>query len=134
MGTKKDYRLANSQYLRDLSMQQGVVRLPDGVFYEVMNAGNELGGLPTANSVVTVHYKGSLINGHVFDSSYERTCPEAFRVRDVIEGWQIALQQMRKGDKWKITIPNQLGYGTKSVDDIPGNSTLIFEVELIDFQ
>lgn len=133
MGTKKEYRLANSQYLRDLSCKKEITRLPEGVFYEIITRGEGTTS-PSSNSVVTVHYKGSLINGRVFDCSYERSCPEAFRVRDVIEGWQIALQQMHKGDKWIVTIPCSLGYGDRTVDNIPGHSTLVFEVELIDFQ
>ena len=70
-------------------------------------------------SIVTVHYKGSLINGRVFDNSYERNCPEAFRLCDVIDGWQLALQRMRAGDKWIIYIPYTMGYGTRSSGPIP---------------
>lgn len=133
MGTKKDYRMANRQILKDLSKRDDVVKIEQGLFYEVLESG-EGGESPASNSVVTVQYKGSLIDGTVFDSSYERTCPEAFRVRDVIDGWQIALQKMHKGDKWRIYISPELGYGNKPIDNIPGNSTLIFEVELLDFQ
>ena len=84
-----------------------------------------------ARSIVTVHYKGSLIDGQVFDNSYERTCPDALRLSDVIEGWQVALQKMHVGDKWIIYIPYAMGYGIKSFDSIPAYSTLIFEVELL---
>ena len=83
-------------------------------------------------SIVVVNYKGELVNGHVFDSTVDSPCPEALRVRDVIEGWQQALTHMRKGETWRIYIPPTLGYGNKKVDDIPGNSTLIFEIELVD--
>ena len=86
---------------------------------------------PGARSIVTVHYKGSLIDGRVFDNSYERTCPDALRLSDVIEGWQVALQKMHVGDKWIIYIPYAMGYGIKSFDSIPAYSTLIFEVELL---
>ena len=81
--------------------------------------------------MVTVHYKGSLINGKVFDSSYERGYPEAFRLGDLIVGWQIALTQMHIGDHWIIYIPYQVGYGTRDNGPIPAYSTLIFEVELV---
>ena len=86
---------------------------------------------PNVRSIVTVHYKGSLINGRVFDNSYERNCPEAFRLCDVIDGWQLALQRMRAGDKWIIYIPYTMGYGTRASGPIPAFSTLVFEVELL---
>jgi len=80
---------------------------------------------------VSVHYRGTLIDGKEFDNSYKRNCPEAFRLCDVIDGWQIALQQMRVGDKWIIYIPSEMGYGSKASGPIPANSTLVFEVELL---
>lgn len=83
------------------------------------------------SSVVSVHYRGTLINGREFDNSYKRNCPEAFRLNQVIEGWQQALQQMHVGAKWIIYIPYTLGYGTRTSGPIPGFSTLIFEVELL---
>ena len=86
---------------------------------------------PRANNVVTVHYKGSLINGRVFDNSWERGYPEAFRLSDLIVGWQIALTQMHVGDHWMIYIPYELGYGTRASGPIPAYSTLIFEVKLV---
>ncbi len=86
---------------------------------------------PGARSIVTVHYKGSLINGRVFDNSYQRGYPEAFRLTEVIEGWQLALQQMRVGDKWVVYIPYTMGYGGRSSGPIPAFSTLVFEVELL---
>ena len=84
------------------------------------------------NSVVTVHYRGVLIDGKEFDNSWKRGCPEAFRLSDLIEGWQQALLQMRKGDKWILYIPQELGYGRRSNGPIPGESTLVFEVKLMD--
>ena len=86
---------------------------------------------PTVRSIVSVHYRGTLIGGKEFDNSYKRNCPEAFRLCDVIDGWQIALQQMHAGDKWEIYIPYEMGYGSKSSGPIPAYSTLIFEVELL---
>ena len=67
----------------------------------------------------------------MFDNSYERNCPDALRLSDVIEGWQVALQKMHVGDKWIIYIPYTLGYGNKNTDSIPAYSTLVFEVELL---
>ena len=86
---------------------------------------------PNRENVVSVHYKGTLINGREFDNSWKRGCPEAFRLNQVIEGWQLALQEMRVGDRWIIYIPYSLGYGNRASGPIPAFSTLIFEVELL---
>lgn len=85
---------------------------------------------PNRNSVVTVHYTGKTINGKKFDSSLGGVAP-AFRLRDLIDGWIIALQHMHVGDKWEIYIPADKGYGKASQPGIPGGSTLIFEIELL---
>ncbi|WP_217938090.1 FKBP-type peptidyl-prolyl cis-trans isomerase [Bacteroides acidifaciens] len=130
MGKKKEYKETNRMFLKRLASQEGVFVLPGGIYYKVLETG---GGTvsPGPRSIVTVHYKGSLIDGRVFDNSYERTCPDALRLSDVIEGWQVALQKMHVGDKWIIYIPYAMGYGIKAVDSIPAYSTLIFEVELL---
>lgn len=130
MGKKSEYKEANLQFLTALSSQEGVYALPCGIYYKVLKTGT--GTItPNVRSIVTVHYKGSLIDGRVFDNSYERSCPEAFRLCDVIEGWQLALQRMHAGDKWIIYIPYTMGYGTRPSGPIPAYSTLIFEVELL---
>lgn len=130
MGKKSEYKEANLQFLTALSSQEGVYVLPCGIYYKVLKTGT--GTItPNVRSIVTVHYKGSLIDGRVFDNSYERSCPEAFRLCDVIEGWQLALQLMHAGDKWIIYIPYNMGYGTRPSGPIPAYSTLIFEVELL---
>ena len=85
---------------------------------------------PNRNSVVTVHYTGRTINGKQFDSS-RGGAPVAMRLRELIQGWIIALQQMHVGDKWEIYLPAEMGYGRLSQPGIPGGSTLIFEIELI---
>ena len=103
--------------------------LPEGVLYRVINEGN--GVHPLSTSVVSVYYKGSLINGRVFDSNMEQPCPEPFRLNEVIEGWQVVLPHMKVGDRWEVIIPASLGYGSKGTDGIPRNSTLIFEIELV---
>lgn len=130
MGKKKEYKELNVQFLKTISRQEGVVKLPCGICYKVLETGEGTVS-PTVRSIVTVHYKGSLIDGRVFDNSYERTCPDAFRLCDVIEGWQLGLQQMHAGDKWVIYIPYKLGYGNRNSGPIPAFSTLIFEVELL---
>lgn len=130
MGRKEDYKEKNLQFLKDLSLQEGIVSLPCGIYYKVLETGTGTVS-PTVRSIVTVHYKGSLISGRVFDNSYERSCPEAFRLSDVIDGWQLALQRMHAGDKWIIYIPYTMGYGNRASGPIPAFSTLIFEVELL---
>lgn len=101
-----------------------------GVCYKVIRSGNAKSVSPNRSSVVTVHYVGKTINGKTFDSSRGGVAP-AFRLRDLIPGWIIALQKMHVGDKWEIYIPAEQGYGKFSQPGIPGGSTLIFEIELL---
>ena len=130
MSKKEIYKQKNIQFLKDLSAEEGIMSLPRGIYYKVLEQGN--GSIsPTVRSIVSVHYRGTLIDGKEFDNSYKRTYPEAFRLCDVIDGWQLALQQMHVGDKWIIYIPYELGYGSKACAGIPAFSTLIFEVELL---
>lgn len=130
MGRKEEYKEKNLQYLQVLSTQEGICPLPCNMFYKVLQTGTGTVSL-TIRSIVTVHYRGSLINGKEFDNSYDRNCPEAFRLCDVIEGWQLALQRMHVGDKWVVYIPYTMGYGNRTSGPIPAFSTLIFEVELL---
>ena len=130
MSKKEIYKNKNIEFLKELSIQEGINSLPCGIYYKVLETG-EGQVSPTVRSIVSVHYRGTLTDGREFDNSYKRNCPEAFRLCDVIDGWQIALQQMHVGDKWTIYIPSEMGYGSKANGPIPANSTLIFEVELL---
>jgi len=130
MSKKEIYKNKNIEFLKELSTQEGINSLPCGIYYKVLQTG-EGKTSPTVRSIVSVHYRGTLIDGKEFDNSYKRNCPEAFRLCDVIDGWQIALQQMHVGDKWTIYIPSEMGYGSKASGPIPAYSTLIFEVELL---
>lgn len=130
MSKKEIYKEKNLQFLQVLSVQEGIQSLPCGIYYKVLQIGNGTVS-PQPRSIVTVHYKGSLIDGKEFDNSYKRNCPEAFRLCDVIDGWQLALQRMHVGDKWIIYIPSDMGYGNRASGPIPAFSTLIFEVELL---
>lgn len=127
---KQEYVEKNKQWLVEKAKEPGVKALGGGIYYKVMKSGNKDGRSPNRGSVVTVHYTGKTINGKSFDSSRGGVAP-AFRLRDLITGWIIALQQMRVGDKWEIYIPAEKGYGKLNQPGIPGGSTLIFEIELI---
>ena len=108
-----------------------VVSLPSGLQYEVIKQGT--GAKPKATDKVKVHYHGTLLNGTVFDSSVERNQPATFGVNQVIRGWVEGLQLMCVGSKWKLYIPSDLAYGAQGAGGSIGpNSTLIFEVELLD--
>lgn len=110
----------------------GWTTTPSGLRYQVLASGPEGGRSPTINDTVTVHYRGTLTNGSVFDSSYDRGAPASFGVGQVIPGWTEALQLMKPGDKWMLYIPSRLAYGPQSMGDkIPANSDLIFQVELL---
>jgi FKBP-type peptidyl-prolyl cis-trans isomerase FklB len=121
----------NKKFLEDNKKAEGVTTLPSGLQYKVLKKGD--GPSPDENDMVRTHYKGQLIDGTVFDSSYERGEPAEFPVNGVISGWTEALQKMKIGDKWQLFIPSELGYGEAGAGGtIPPNSTLIFEIELLD--
>ena len=127
---KEEYKEHNLLFLEEIALQEGVKKLAGGILYKVTEPGSGTVS-PRPDNVVSVHYRGTLIDGREFDNSYERNCPEAFRLNQVIEGWQIALQQMHVGDKWVVYIPYTSGYGNRASGPIPAFSTLIFEVELL---
>ncbi|MBL7972912.1 MAG: FKBP-type peptidyl-prolyl cis-trans isomerase [Prolixibacteraceae bacterium] len=111
--------------------KDGIVTLPSGLQYEIIKAGT--GAKPTAEDQVKCHYHGTTIDGKVFDSSVDRGEPAVFPVNRVIPGWTEALQLMPIGSKWKLFIPAALAYGERGAgQDIKPNSTLIFEVELLE--
>ena len=117
-------------YLAENQKKKDVKTLPSGLQYKVLSAGS--GKTPKADDTVTVNYKGTLLDGTEFDSSYKRGQPTTIKVTDVIKGWAEALQLMKEGSKWQLFIPPDLAYGERAIGQIiPPNSTLIFEVELI---
>lgn len=128
--SKRDYIQANRDWLERKSLEEGVLPLPKGVFYKVLQVGNQESETPKVRNIVTAHYTGWTINGKKFDSS-RGGVPLACRLRDLIEGWIIAMQKMHIGDKWEVYIPAESGYGRFSQPGIPGGSTLIFEIELL---
>lgn len=120
-------------FLRANAAKPGVKTTGSGLQYQVLESGPATGRSPTRSETVKVHYRGTLTNGTVFDSSIDRGMPAVFGVGQVIPGWTEALQLMKPGDKWMLFIPANLAYGNRAVGDkIPANSTLIFLVELLE--
>jgi FKBP-type peptidyl-prolyl cis-trans isomerase FklB len=112
--------------------KEGVVTLPSGLQYKILTAGT--GPKPSASDTVSCNYRGTLVNGTEFDSSYKRGQPSQFPVSGVIKGWTEALQLMPVGSKWQLFIPSNLAYGEGGNQGIPPSSTLIFEVELVSIE
>jgi len=126
----QEYNGEGRKFLAANANKPGVMTLPSGLQYKVIQKGR--GRTPGETDTVTVHYRGSLIDGTEFDSSYSRGKPATFGVSRVIAGWTEALQLMKEGARWELFIPPDLAYGKKGAGSkIPPNSTLIFEVELI---
>ena len=121
---------AGKEYLAENAKREGVTTLDSGLQFEVITAGE--GAQPTRESNVRTHYHGMLIDGTVFDSSYDRGEPAEFPVGGVIAGWTEALQLMKAGSKWRLHVPSELAYGAQGVGSIPPHSVLVFDVELLD--
>jgi len=121
------------EFLAANKTKEGVVILPSGLQYKILTAGT--GPKPTASDTVVCNYRGTLISGAEFDSSYKRGQPASFPVNGVIKGWTEALQLMPVGSKWQLFVPAELGYGDRGAGaDIGPGATLIFEVELLSIQ
>ena len=110
MSRKETYRLQNEAFLEELAGHDDVHTLDGGVLYRVISDGSGT-VVPGPRSIVTVHYTGTLVSGKVFDDTRRRQCPKAFRVNELIEGFQTALCKMHAGDRWQVFIPCQKGYG-----------------------
>lgn len=111
--------------------QPGVQELPGGMQYLIVKEG--AGEKPSANSQIRAHYKGSLLNGKEFDSSYRRNQPFTAPLNALIKGWQVAIPMMTVGSIWRLWIPSELAYGDRGAGgDIPGGATLQFEIELLE--
>ena len=122
------YKERNLEFLEEYSQRAGVKRLFNGVLYREITKGK--GVKPTPKSVITVHYKGMLINGKIFDAT-EKGRPATFPLRGLIEGWRTALREMPEGARWEVVIPFNLGYGARGAGAIKPFSTLIFDITLL---
>ncbi|MDD0852718.1 FKBP-type peptidyl-prolyl cis-trans isomerase [Halobacteriovorax sp. GB3] len=121
------------QFIETFVSKEGGTKTASGLAYKVLTEGK--GETPKAEDTVTVHYKGTLLDGTEFDSSYSRNKPTSFPLNRVIKGWTEGLQLVKKGGKIKLVIPSELAYGDQGAPPkIPGGATLVFEVELIDIK
>ena len=126
----KAHKEAGEKYLAENAKKDGVITLPSGLQYQVLKEGN--GKKPSAKDTVMCHYEGTLIDGTIFDSSYQRGEPATFPLQQVIAGWTEGLQLMQEGAKYRFFIPYRLGYGAGGAGaSIPPFAALVFDVELI---
>jgi FKBP-type peptidyl-prolyl cis-trans isomerase len=120
-------------FLAKNAQEPGITVTDSGLQYEVIQSGDGLS--PSRTDRVTVHYRGTLVDGREFDSSYKRGKPATFPLNRVITGWTEGLQLMKEGDKWRLFVPSNLGYGSRGAGGLIGpNETLVFEVELLKIQ
>lgn len=132
MSSKIDaQKSAGEAFLNINKDKEGVVQLPEGLQYEVLKEGT--GIQPSINDKIKAHYKGALLDGKEFDSSFKRNQPFTAPLTALIKGWQIAIPLMKEGSHWRFWIPSHLAYGDRGAGgDIPGGATLMFEVELLE--
>ncbi|RZJ25854.1 MAG: FKBP-type peptidyl-prolyl cis-trans isomerase [Brevundimonas sp.] len=123
---------AGQTFLTRNAGAEGVQVLPGGIQYKVVQSGPAGGESPDGNDLVRVDYEGSLIDGTVFDSSYERGQPAVFTLDSVVSGWTEVLQHMKVGDEWVVYLPADKGYGERDSPEIPANSVLVFRLKLLD--
>ena len=120
-------------FLDKMAKKAGVHALPSGLMYEVVQSGPASGSHPQKGDEIKVNYEGKLVDGQVFDSSYERGQPAAMPLNHLVKAWQEAIPMMRPGDEWILYVPPELGYGAEGQGPIPPGAVLIFRIQLIDF-
>ena len=121
---------AGAAFMAENKSREGVQELPEGIQYEVLKEGS--GAKPSPNSRVKAHYRGALLDGKEFDSSFKRNQPFTAGLTQLIRGWQIALPLMPVGSTWRLWIPSDLAYGDYGTGGIPGGATLVFDIELLE--
>jgi len=124
---EKDEGLA---FMAENRTKEGVVELPSGIQYQILKEAE--GPKPSPNSMVKAHYRGALLNGKEFDSSFKRNQPFSARLTQLISGWQEVLPMMPVGSTWRLWIPSHLAYGDNGTGGIPGGATLVFDIELLE--
>jgi len=122
---------ADAGFLATNAKAPGVVTLPSGLQYKIVHSGDASGPHPGLADEVKVNYEGKLVNGTIFDSSFQRGEPADLPLQGLIPGWVQALQLMRPGDEWMLYVPSDLAYGADSPPPIPPNSVLIFRIQLL---
>ncbi|MBK8286657.1 MAG: FKBP-type peptidyl-prolyl cis-trans isomerase [Ahniella sp.] len=126
----RDNKAASDKFMADNKVKKGIVALPSGIQYRIIEEGT--GKRPLKTSEVTVHYRGSLSTGLEFDSSFARGTPAKFKVDQVLKGWQEVMPLMKVGDHWQIFLPADQAYGMRGNGPIGPNQALVFEIKLID--
>lgn len=126
----RENKAKSDKFMAENKIKKGIVSLPSGIQYRVIEEGN--GKRPLKNSEVTVHYRGSLTSGLEFDSSFARGVPAKFKVDAVLKGWQDILPMMKVGDHWQLFLPAEQAYGMRGQGPIGPNEALVFEIKLID--
>ncbi len=122
---------AGAAFLAENKTKEGVVELPNGIQYQILKEGD--GQKPAPSSQIKAHYRGALLNGTEFDSSFKRNQPFTARLTQLIQGWQIVLPMMPVGSMWRLWIPSDLAYGDNGAGgSIPGGATLLFDIELLE--
>jgi FKBP-type peptidyl-prolyl cis-trans isomerase FklB len=121
---------AGAAFMAENKTKEGIVELPNGIQYQVLKAAE--GQKPSPNSTVKAHYRGALLNGKEFDSSFKRNQPFTARLTQLIKGWQEVLPLMPVGSTWRLWIPSHLAYGDYGTGGIPGGATLVFDIELLE--
>lgn len=126
---------AGETFLAEKAKEPGVQKLPKGLMYKVITPATDPNApKPTVRDTVKIHYEGRLIDGTVFDSSFERGMPAAMPLDGLVEAWKIAVPEMKTGETWELYVPAQLGYGEMGMGPIPPNSVLVFKIQLIGIQ
>lgn len=121
---------AGKAFMEENRKKEGVVELPSGIQYQVLTEGN--GPKPSLSNKVKAHYRGALLNGNEFDSSFKRNQPFTAPLTALIKGWQEVVPLMPQGSTWRLWIPSHLAYGDYGTGGIPGGATLMFDIELIE--
>jgi FKBP-type peptidyl-prolyl cis-trans isomerase FklB len=121
---------AGVAFLAENKKQEGIIELPNGIQYLIVKEGS--GPKPSLNNTIKAHYKGSLLTGKEFDSSYRRGQPFSAKPTQLIKGWQDVIPMMPVGSIWRLWIPSDYAYGDRGTGSIPGGATLVFEIELLE--